>query len=119
MRYAVLASRRFTGKGCQQLAEELEREREERLEAQRRAEQLEEEGIRLEWELGRSKEEPGGRRSEARPWWLAQVRTGRRFALGRLSRMVHFPGGGPESAVPLSSSLAPRGRRSFGSLVFR
>jgi len=73
MRYAVLASRRFTGKGRQQLAEELEREREERLEAQRRAEQLEEEGIRLEWELGRSKEEPGGRRSEARPWWRRSV----------------------------------------------
>jgi len=41
MRYAVLASRRFAGKRRQQLAEEPEREREERLEAQRRVEQLE------------------------------------------------------------------------------
>jgi hypothetical protein len=48
---------------------DLEREQEERLEAQWRAEQLEEERIRLERELGRSKQEPGGGRSEARPWW--------------------------------------------------
>jgi len=48
---------------------DLEREREERLEAQRQAEQLEEERLRLQQELGRSKEEPGGARSEARPQW--------------------------------------------------
>jgi hypothetical protein len=73
MGYAILASRRFTGEGRQQLAGELEWEREKGLEAQRRAEQLEEKGIRLEWELGRLKEEPGGRRSEARPWWRRYV----------------------------------------------
>jgi hypothetical protein len=35
---------------------------------------------------------------------VAQTRTGRRSALRRLSRVVHFPDGGPESAVPLSSA---------------
>jgi hypothetical protein len=40
-------------------------------------------------------------------WWtlgdtslVAQTRTRRRFPLRRLSCMFHFPGGGPESAVP-------------------
>jgi hypothetical protein len=39
---------------------------------------------------------------------VAQTCTDRGFALRRLSRVVHFAGGGPEYAVPLSWSLAPR-----------
>jgi hypothetical protein len=45
---------------------------------------------------------------------VAQARTGRRITLRHLSCVVHFPGSGPESAVPLTSSLAPRQMQSFG-----
>jgi chromosome segregation ATPase len=62
-----------TAQSLQQLRVDFEREREERLEAQRRAEQLEQERLSLERELVRSKEEPGGGRSEARSWWRRPV----------------------------------------------
>jgi hypothetical protein len=57
----------------QQLRADFEREREERLEAQRWAEQLEQDRLRLERELVCSKEEPGGGRSEALLWWRRPV----------------------------------------------
>ena len=65
----------------QRLAEDLERERVERVEVQRGAERLEQELARLEQELRRSQAEPTYRKSAAasdrttesgasRPWWL-------------------------------------------------
>ncbi len=72
------------GQEHQRLAEDLEREREERLEAQRQAEGQEQERERLKQELRRSRAELGSqRRSSARdraerseghrPWWRKQV----------------------------------------------
>jgi chromosome segregation ATPase len=52
---------------------ELEQERQKRSEVQRQAEQLEQERLRLEHELDRSKDEPGGGRSEVRQWWRRPV----------------------------------------------
>jgi hypothetical protein len=53
----------------QEVRGNLEREREERQKAQRRAEQLEEQRLRLERQLGRLKEGSGSRRLGAHPWW--------------------------------------------------
>jgi hypothetical protein len=103
----------------QQLEEELEQERPVRSEIQQKAEPLEQERLRLEHELGPSKEESGGGPSGVRPWWRRPVLVTGLLIGWRLSRVVYFPGGSPDSAVSLNSSLPPRVTRSSGHQISR
>ena len=105
---------------CQQLAEDLESGREERVEVQRRAEWQEQELARLEHELRRSQAELNHRKRAAdpdkaaekgagRPWWRRPLLVGR-LAPRNFDRVVHLHGGGLEHAGVLSRTPRHFGR---------
>jgi hypothetical protein len=83
------------------LGEELERDRRGRLEVQQRVEQLNQERLRLERELSRSKESSSSGRPMGTPL-VAQAHRRRRAACRLTHSMVYFVVSSPQPLQPLA-----------------